>query len=45
MSFGHNNRIWPVYSHAGFSGGKPGNRHQTDTLAYHKPKPRAAMTK
>ncbi len=35
----------PVYSHSGFHGGKPGNRHQTDTLAYHKPRPRPAMTK
>lgn len=35
----------PVYSHSGFRGGKPGNRHQTDVLAYHKPRPRPAMTK
>jgi len=35
----------PVYSHSGFHSGKPGNRHQTDTLAHYKPRPRPAMTK
>ncbi len=35
----------PVFSHSGFHSGKPGTRHQTDILAYHKPRPRPAMTK
>jgi len=29
----------------GFRGGKPGHRHQTDIFAFHKPRPRPAMTK
>ena len=35
----------PVFAHTGFHGGKPGQRHQTDFLAHHKPRPRPAMTK
>ncbi len=34
----------PVFEHAGASG-KLGTRHQTDLLAFHKPRPRPAMTK
>jgi NagD protein len=35
----------PFFSHAKNSGQKHGNRHQTDFLALHKPRPRPAMTK
>jgi NagD protein len=35
----------PVFDHSGFHSGKPGQRHQTDFLSYHKPRPRPAMTK
>lgn len=34
----------PVFDHIGFTGGKSGTRHQTDLLAFHKPRPRPAMT-
>ena len=35
----------PVFDHIGFAGGKSGTRHQTDLLAFHKPRPRPAMTR
>jgi NagD protein len=35
----------PFFSHAKNGGHKQGNRHQTDILALHKPRPRPAMTK
>ena len=35
----------PVFGHSGFHSGKPGQRHQTDFLSHHKPRPRPAMTK
>lgn len=35
----------PYFSHAKNGGHKQGNRHQTDILALHKPRPRPAMTK
>lgn len=35
----------PFFSHAKNGGHKHGNRHQTDFLALHKPRPRPAMTK
>lgn len=35
----------PVFANHGGLGGKSGFRHQTDTLAFHKPQPRPAMTK
>jgi NagD protein len=35
----------PVFSAAGSHGARAGNRHQTDTFAFHKPRPRPAMTK
>src|SRR4051794_11907030 len=35
----------PVISHKTLPGGRPGNRHQTDIFAFHKPRPRPAMTK
>ena len=35
----------PVFSAAGSHGTRAGNRHQTDTFAFHKPRPRPAMTK
>lgn len=35
----------PYFTHAKNGGHKHGNRHQTDILALHKPRPRPAMTK
>ena len=35
----------PVFANKGFQGTKAGHRHQTDILAFHKPRPRPAMTK
>ncbi len=35
----------PVFSRSGFHEAKAGDRHQTDTLAFYKPRPRPAMTK
>ncbi|MBX3744278.1 MAG: HAD-IIA family hydrolase [Verrucomicrobiae bacterium] len=35
----------PYFSHSKNGGHKQGNRHQTDILALHKPRPRPAMTK
>ena len=35
----------PVFRDKGASGARPGNRHQTDMLSFHKPRPRPAMTK
>ena len=35
----------PFFTHAKNGGHKHGNRHQTDILALHKPRPRPAMTK
>lgn len=35
----------PVFAQTGFRGGKSLNRHQTDVIALHKPRPRPAMTK
>ncbi|MGE4182559.1 MAG: HAD-IIA family hydrolase [Limisphaerales bacterium] len=35
----------PYFSHAKNGGHRHGNRHQTDVLALHKPRPRPAMTK
>jgi NagD protein len=35
----------PVFSHTGFHSGKFGLRHQTDMLAFYKPRPRPPMTK
>jgi NagD protein len=35
----------PVFALSGFKSGKAGNRHQTDILALHKPRPRPAMTR
>jgi len=35
----------PFFSHAKNGGHRHGNRHQTDVLALHKPRPRPAMTK
>src|SRR5258708_3832744 len=32
-------------AHASFAGGRSGLRHQTDIFAFHKPRPRPAMTK
>ena len=35
----------PAFNGLGASGGKAGNRHQTDIFTFHKPRPRPAMTK
>jgi NagD protein len=35
----------PVFANHNSPGGKSGHRHQTDVLAFHKPRPRPAMTK
>jgi NagD protein len=35
----------PAFGHAGPHGGRAGARHQTDIFAFHKPRPRPAMTK
>jgi NagD protein len=36
----------PVFAHShGFHSGRSGDRHQTDTLAFHRPRPRPPMTK
>ena len=35
----------PMFADNGSQVRKPGNRHQTDVLAFHKPRPRPAMTK
>ena len=35
----------PVFNADGFRSNKAGNRHQTDIFAFHKPRPRPAMTK
>lgn len=35
----------PVFAGSGWSGSRSGNRHQTDVLAFHKPRPRPAMTR
>src|SRR6266516_534933 len=35
----------PLFDHEGFHGGKSGHRHQTDILAFYKPRPRPPMTK
>lgn len=35
----------PLFTHSKNGGHKQGNRHQTDFLALHKPRPRPAMTK
>ncbi|TMQ01818.1 MAG: HAD-IIA family hydrolase [Verrucomicrobia bacterium] len=36
----------PVFAHNnGFHSGRSGQRHQTDSLAFHKPRPRPPMTK
>jgi NagD protein len=35
----------PAFAQSGFHGNKLGSRHQTDILAYHKPRPRPAMTR
>ncbi|MEW6305989.1 MAG: HAD-IIA family hydrolase [Verrucomicrobiota bacterium] len=35
----------PVFNNNGSRHGKPGYRHQTDIFAFHKPRPRPAMTK
>jgi NagD protein len=35
----------PAFANRGTPGGKSGHRHQTDIFAFHKPRPRPAMTK
>jgi len=35
----------PVFGNKGSHGVRSGHRHQTDILAFHKPRPRPAMTK
>jgi NagD protein len=35
----------PVFADHASHNGRPGNRHQTDVFAFHKPRPRPAMTK
>jgi NagD protein len=35
----------PAFGHSNFNPTKSGNRHQTDIFAFHKPRPRPAMTK
>src|SRR6266511_3788093 len=35
----------PVFADKGPPGARPGHRHQTDIFAFHKPRPRPAMTK
>jgi NagD protein len=35
----------PVFAQKGHPAGKSGQRHQTDIFAFHKPRPRPAMTK
>ncbi len=35
----------PAFAQSGVHGGHQGMRHQTDVLAFHKPRPRPAMTK
>ncbi len=35
----------PAFAHAGPHAGRSGVRHQTDIFAFHKPRPRPAMTK
>jgi len=35
----------PAFAHNGAQGGRSGVRHQTDIFAFHKPRPRPAMTK
>jgi NagD protein len=35
----------PVFADKHSSGNRPGHRHQTDIFAFHKPRPRPAMTK
>ena len=35
----------PIFHSDGFHSNKAGNRHQTDIFAFHKPRPRPAMTK
>ena len=35
----------PAFAQTGVHGGRHGMRHQTDVLAFHKPRPRPAMTK
>jgi NagD protein len=35
----------PAFNTTGFHTAKAGQRHQTDTFAFHKPRPRPAMTK
>jgi len=35
----------PAFANKGLPGGRSGHRHQTDIFAFHKPRPRPAMTK
>jgi len=35
----------PAFANRTFPDGRPGHRHQTDIFAFHKPRPRPAMTK
>ncbi|MHB8520602.1 MAG: HAD-IIA family hydrolase [Limisphaerales bacterium] len=35
----------PAFASAGARANRPGHRHQTDVFAFHKPRPRPAMTK
>ena len=35
----------PAFANRNLRGGWPGHRHQTDIFAFHKPRPRPAMTK
>jgi len=35
----------PAFANRNLRGGRPGHRHQTDIFAFHKPRPRPAMTK
>src|SRR5260221_5843289 len=35
----------PAFGNRSFPDGRPGHRHQTDIFAFHKPRPRPAMTK
>src|SRR5688572_13370692 len=35
----------PVFANRQSNGNRPGHRHQTDIFAFHKPRPRPAMTK
>ena len=38
-------KISPIFANAGSDSHKSGHRHQTDIFAFHKPRPRPAMTK